>query len=76
MQDAASKPAFGPAYTKNVMFLCNHNSCRSQMAEGWVRTLRGAGVGVASAGIVEGTAIKPGAVTVMLEAGVDIGPNG
>ena len=24
----------GPAYAKNVMFLCNHNSCRSQMADG------------------------------------------
>ena len=36
----------------------------------------GADVGVASAGIVEGTAIKPGAVTVMAEAGVDIGVGG
>ena len=49
-----------------------------QMAEGWIRTLRGSNksVGVASAGIVEGTAIKPGAITVMAEAGVDIGPKG
>eukprot|EP00931_Biecheleriopsis_adriatica_P071087 TRINITY_DN4493_c0_g1_i4.p2 TRINITY_DN4493_c0_g1~~TRINITY_DN4493_c0_g1_i4.p2 ORF type:complete len:137 (+),score=34.20 TRINITY_DN4493_c0_g1_i4:606-1016(+) len=54
------------------MFLCNHNSCRSQMADGWLRTLRGASVGVASAGIVGGTAVKEGAITVMKEAGVDI----
>jgi len=47
------------------------------MAEGWVRSLRsGQSVGVASAGIVAGTAIKPGASTVMAEAGVDIGPGG
>ena len=57
------------------MFLCNHNSCRSQMADGWLRHLRGgASVGVASAGIVGGTAVKPGAIAVMREAGVDISP--
>ena len=65
--------AYGDDYEKNVMFLCNHNSCRSQMADGWLRHLRGdASVGVASAGIVGGTAVKPGAITVMQEAGVDI----
>mmetsp|Transcript_7744 Transcript_7744/g.10790 ORF Transcript_7744/g.10790 Transcript_7744/m.10790 type:complete len:150 (+) Transcript_7744:105-554(+) len=65
--------AYGADYKKNVMFLCNHNSCRSQMAEGWLRSLRGdKSIGVASAGIVGGTAIKPGAITVMSEAGVDI----
>uniref|UniRef100_A0A7S4Q8K9 Phosphotyrosine protein phosphatase I domain-containing protein n=1 Tax=Alexandrium monilatum TaxID=311494 RepID=A0A7S4Q8K9_9DINO len=64
---------WGPKYKKNVMFLCNHNSCRSQMADGWLRSLRGsASVGVASAGIVGGTAVKEGAITVMKEAGVDI----
>ena len=32
----------------NVMFLCNHNSCRSQMAEGWLRHLcKDKSVGVA-----------------------------
>lgn len=65
--------AYGPSFKKNVMFLCNHNSCRSQMAEGWMRSLRGdASVGVASSGIVGGTKIKEGAITVMGEAGVDI----
>ena len=57
----------------NVMFLCNHNSCRSQMAEGWLRYLRkDTSVGVASAGIQCGTKIREGAKIVMKEAGVDI----
>ena len=72
-QAAAKEVAHGPQYKTNVMFLCNHNSCRSQMADGWLRQLRGdAEVGVASAGIVGGTAVKPGAVEVMREAGVEI----
>ena len=68
-----AEKTYGAAYKKNVMFLCNHNSCRSQMADGWLRALRGdRPVGVASAGIVGGTAVKPGAITVMKESGVDI----
>mmetsp|Transcript_5477 Transcript_5477/g.15273 ORF Transcript_5477/g.15273 Transcript_5477/m.15273 type:complete len:160 (+) Transcript_5477:75-554(+) len=64
---------WGPTYKRNVMFLCNHNSCRSQMADAWLRHLRGdASVGVASAGIVGGTAVKEGAVIVMKEVGIDI----
>merc|ERR1712107_477170 len=36
------------------MFLCNHNSCRSQMADGWLRSLRGnASVGFASAAMAD-----------------------
>ena len=47
-QAAAKEVAHGPQYKTNVMFLCNHNSCRSQMADGWLRQLRGdAEVGVA-----------------------------
>uniref|UniRef100_A0A6U3RXS2 Phosphotyrosine protein phosphatase I domain-containing protein n=1 Tax=Octactis speculum TaxID=3111310 RepID=A0A6U3RXS2_9STRA len=70
----ASELTFGSDYAHNVMFLCNHNSCRSQMADAWLRTLRGedSTVGVASAGIVGGTAVKAGAITVMAEVGVDI----
>ena len=46
-QAAAKEVAHGPQYKTNVMFLCNHNSCRSQMADGWLRQLRGdAEVGV------------------------------
>ncbi|KAJ8601859.1 hypothetical protein CTAYLR_002669 [Chrysophaeum taylorii] len=73
MATSAEVAPYGPSYKKNVMFLCNHNSCRSQMAEGWMRALRNdASVGVASSGIVGGTKIKEGAIVVMKEAGVDI----
>lgn len=65
--------AHGPEYEKNVMFLCNHNSCRSQMADAYFREIRGeSSIGCASAGIVGGTSVKAGAVTVMKEVGIDI----
>merc|ERR1719230_362133 len=73
MAEGSDAPTWGSGYKKNVMFLCNHNSCRSQMADAWLRHLRGdASVGVASAGIVGGTAVKEGAITVMKEVGIDI----
>ena len=55
----------------NILFLCTGNSCRSQMAEGWLRELRGADFSVFSAG-VEKHGLNPRAVAVMAEAGVDI----
>ena len=54
-----------------VLFLCTGNSCRSQMAEGWARALRGDAVEAYSAG-VEPHGMNPRAVRVMREAGVDI----
>lgn len=54
-----------------VMFLCTGNSCRSQMAEGWARHLRGDKVEPYSAGI-EAHGMNQNAVKVMAEAGVDI----
>jgi len=54
-----------------LLFLCTGNSCRSQMAEGWTRALRGSEIEPASAGIVA-RGLDPRAVTVMAEAGVDI----
>lgn len=54
-----------------ILFLCNGNSCRSQMAEGWTKKLNGDIVDVYSAG-VETHGINPHAVEVMAEAGVDI----
>lgn len=55
----------------NILFLCTGNSCRSQMAEGWLRHLKGDEFNVFSAGI-ETHGLNPHAVKVMDEAGVDI----
>ncbi|HKJ10199.1 MAG TPA: arsenate reductase (thioredoxin) [Gammaproteobacteria bacterium] len=55
----------------NVLFLCTGNSCRSQMAEGWARTLGGDWLTVQSAGI-EAHGKNPRAIAVMQDAGVDI----
>ncbi|KUK61076.1 MAG: Protein tyrosine phosphatase, partial [Synergistales bacterium 57_84] len=54
-----------------VLFLCTHNSCRSQMAEGWARELKSGVIEAWSAGTEPGV-INPLAVKVMAEAGVDI----
>lgn len=54
-----------------ILFLCTGNSCRSQMAEGWARQLRGDRLEPYSAGI-EKHGLNPNAVKVMAEAGVDI----
>jgi arsenate reductase len=54
-----------------VLFLCTGNSCRSQMAEGWARQLKGDVIEPYSAGI-EKHGMNPHAVKVMAEAGVDI----
>lgn len=54
-----------------ILFLCTGNSCRSQMAEGWTRHLKGDVIEPYSAGI-ETHGLNPNAVKVMAEAGVDI----
>ena len=54
-----------------VLFLCTGNSCRSQMAEGWARHLKGDQIEAYSAGI-EKHGLNPRAVQVMAEADVDI----
>jgi arsenate reductase len=54
-----------------VLFLCTGNSCRSQMAEGWTRHLKGDEIAACSAGVVA-AGLDPRAVEVMAEAGVDI----
>jgi arsenate reductase len=56
---------------KKILFLCTGNSCRSQMAEGWTRALKGDVLEAYSAG-VETHGLNPNAVRVMSEAGVDI----
>ncbi len=54
-----------------VLFLCTANSCRSQMAEGWLRHLGGDHFEAASAG-ARATRVNPHAIRVMKEAGIDI----
>ena len=56
---------------KNILYLCTGNSCRSQMAEGWTKALKGDRYNVYSAGITA-HGLNPKAVQVMSEAGVDI----
>ena len=55
----------------NVLFLCTGNSCRSQMAEGWAKKLKGEQANFYSAG-VETHGLNPFAIRVMAEGGVDI----
>jgi arsenate reductase (thioredoxin) len=54
-----------------VLFLCTHNSARSQMAEGLLRHLAGDRFEVMSAG-TEATHVRPLAIRAMEEVGIDI----
>lgn len=54
-----------------ILFLCSGNSCRSQMAEGWTRHIKGSEVEAFSAGL-ESRGLDPRAVRVMAESGMDI----
>jgi arsenate reductase (thioredoxin) len=54
-----------------VLFLCTANSCRSQMAEGFLRHMAGDRFEVTSAGTAP-TELHPYAVRVMQEVGIDI----
>lgn len=54
-----------------VLFLCTGNSCRSQMAEGWLRHLAGGRFDVLSAG-TNPVGVNPQAIEVMEEVGIDI----
>jgi arsenate reductase len=56
---------------KNVMFVCKKNSCRSQMAEGFARTLGKDKIEVTSSGL-EASEVNPTAIEVMSEIGIDI----
>jgi arsenate reductase len=68
----ASRPsAFVTRPPMRVLFLCVHNSSRSQIAEAFARALAPAGVQVMSAG-TEPTGVHPRAAEVMKEVGIDI----
>ena len=55
-----------------VLFLCTHNSARSQMAEGFLRAMAGDRFEAGSAG-TEKTSVNPLAIRVMAELGIDLG---
>ncbi len=56
---------------KEILFLCTANSCRSQMAEGFARSLAPKSVRFYSAG-TEPKTVHPLAIKVMKELGIDI----
>ena len=66
-----SPSAFMARLPMRVLFLCVHNSSRSQMAEAFARALAPAGVVVMSAG-TEPTGVHPRAAEVMKETGIDL----
>lgn len=56
---------------KNILVLCTGNSCRSQMAHGYLNALQQGKAKIYSAGI-ETHGLNPGAVSIMSEDGIDI----
>ena len=58
-------------HRQSVIFVCTHNSARSQMAEGMLRAWGGDRFEVDSAG-TEATRVRPEAIAVMAEIGIDI----
>jgi arsenate reductase len=60
---------------RKVLFVCVHNSGRSQMAQGFMNHLCGDRFLAESAGITPAVAVTPHVVKVMQEAGIDISAN-
>lgn len=63
-----------PERLPRLLFVCVENSCRSQMAEGFARTLGAGQVEAASAGSRPSGQVNPRAVQFMAERGIDLGP--
>ncbi len=59
---------------KKVLFVCVHNSARSQMAEAFLKLMAGDRFDVESAGLEPGI-LNPVAIEVMKEIGIDISQN-
>lgn len=55
-----------------VLFVCRHNTGRSQMAEAYLRYFAGDKIEVASAGTIAAALPDPGVVAIMAEDGIDI----
>ena len=60
--------------SKNILVLCTGNSCRSQIADGYLKALSPDGVNVYSAG-VETHGVNPKAIRTMNDDGIDISLN-
>ncbi len=60
---------------KNVLFVCVHNSGRSQMAEAFLNELGKGQAGAHSAGTSPANAVDPAVMAVMEEGGIDISKN-
>jgi len=56
---------------KRVMFVCKKNSARSQMAEGFAKTLGNGKIAVNSSGL-EASSVHPDAIVTMKDVGIDI----
>ncbi len=55
-----------------VLFICRHNTGRSQMAEAYLRRFAGDAIEIVSAGTIAADCPDPGVVSVMAEDGIDI----
>lgn len=60
---------------KTVLFICNHNSARSQMAEAFMNRMHGEKFVACSAGVMPAAVVNPLAVKVMSELEIDISQN-
>lgn len=58
---------------KNIVFVCTGNTCRSPMAEGYLKSKKPTGYEIISRGLAtDGSPAAQSSVNVMLEAGIDI----
>ena len=73
MSHAAGRPGATAGRPVRVLFLCTHNSARSQIAEAELRRRGGARFEVASAGSEPGERVHPLAVRIIEEMGADPG---
>jgi arsenate reductase (thioredoxin) len=71
VQEATAEEPFPPGERQRILFLCTHNSSRSQMAEGWLQTRGGSRYAAFSAGTHPRT-VHPLAIRAMAELGIDI----
>jgi arsenate reductase len=68
---AANRAAVNKTIMKNVLVLCTGNSCRSQIAEGYLKYFAGNKANIYSAGI-ETHGVNPKAIKIMAEDHIDI----